>query len=204
MDISRARLHDETSRYNIQTLNREKRSQLMWRNIIIVGIVLLSVIGLLYLNKSRIQLRYKQEMADAEVLAAKERLQLFTENIIEKTSLIEALEKQVSEKARSNEHQEIIATLSSQTILTEADWEKFKTLYETIYPGFFSKLKTIIPDITTAEQRMAGLIRLHLTTRQIASLLGISPNGVNKTRQRLRQRFNLPADVNVEEFIIKL
>jgi hypothetical protein len=202
--ISKARLNDETSRYNIQTLNREERSQLMWRNIIIVGIVLLSVIGLLYLNRSRIKLHYKREMADAELLAAKEKLQLFTENIIEKTSLIEKLETQVRDKVRTSEHQEIIATLSSQTILTEADWEKFKTLYETIYPGFFSKLKTTIPDITIAEQRMAALIRLHLTTRQLASLLGISPNSVNKTRQRLRQRFNLAADINVEEFIIKL
>ena len=61
-----------------------------------------------------------------------------------------------------------------------------------------------MPDITIAEQRMAALIRLHLTTRQMASLLGISPNSVNKTKQRLRQRFNLPADLNVEEFIIKL
>ena len=176
----------------------------MLRNIIIVGIVLLSVIGLLYLNRSRVKLRHKQEMANAEVLAAKEKLQLFTENIIEKASMIEKLEKQINEKVSTDEQQEIIAALSSQTILTEADWEKFKTLYETIYPGFFSKLKITIPDITIAEQRMAALIRLHLTTRQMASLLGISPNSVNKTRQRLRQRFNLSADSNVEEFIIKL
>ena len=84
LSITKARLNDETSRYSIQILNREKRSQLMSRNIIIVGIVLLSVIGLLYLNRSRIKLRYKQEMANAEVIAAKEKLQLFTENTIEK------------------------------------------------------------------------------------------------------------------------
>lgn len=204
LSISKARLNDETSRYNIQKLNREKKAELVTRNFIIAAIILISIIVFLYLNRSRIKLRYKQEMANAEVFAAKEKLQLFTENIIEKTSLIEKLEQQVNEKVSTKEQQEIIAALSSQTILTEADWEKFKTLYETIYPGFFSKLKSTIPDITIAEQRMAALIRLHLTTRQMASLLGISPNSVNKTRQRLRQRFNLPADINVEEFIIKL
>jgi len=204
LSISKARLNDETSRYNIQKLNREEKAELLKRNFIIAAIILISIIVFLYLNRSRIKLRHKQETADAEVIAAKEKLQLFTENIIEKTALIETLEKQVSEKLSTNEQQEIIAALSSQTILTEADWEKFKTLYETIYPGFFSKLKTTITDITIAEQRMAALIRLHLTTRQMASLLGISPNSVNKTKQRLRQRFNLPVDVNVEEFIIKL
>jgi DNA-binding CsgD family transcriptional regulator len=203
LSISKARLNDETSRYNIQKLNREKKAELLIRNFIIAAIILISIIVFLYLNRSRIKLRYKQEMVNAEVLVAKEKLQLFTENLIEKTTLLKT-GKQVSEKLSTNEQQEIIAALSSQTILTEADWEKFKTLYETIYAGFFSKLKTTIPDITIAEQRMAALIRLHLTTRQMASLLGISPNSVNKTKQRLRQRFNLPVDVNVEEFVIKL
>jgi DNA-binding CsgD family transcriptional regulator len=204
LSISKARLNDETSRYNIQKLNREEKAELLKRNFIIAAIILISIIAFLFLNSSRVKLRLKQEIADAEVFAAKEKLQLFTENIIEKTSLIEKLEKQAGEKRSTNEQQEIIAALSSQTILTEADWEKFKTLYETIYPGFFTKLKTTITDITVAEQRMAALMRLHLTTRQMASLLGISPNSVNKTKQRLRQRFNLPADVNVEELIIKL
>jgi DNA-binding CsgD family transcriptional regulator len=58
-----------------------------------------------------------------------------------------------------------------------------------------------VTDITVAEQRMAALSRLHLSTREAASLLGISPNSVNKTKQRLRQRFNLPVDANIEEFI---
>src|SRR4030095_11687712 len=40
--ISKARLADETSRYNIQNLNREKQSQLLLRNIIIASIVILS------------------------------------------------------------------------------------------------------------------------------------------------------------------
>jgi tetratricopeptide (TPR) repeat protein len=204
LSISKARLNDETSRYNIQKLNREKKAELLKRNFVIAGIILISIIAFLFLNSSRIKLHHKQEIANAEVLAAKEKLQLFTENIIEKASMIEKLEKQVHEKLSSHEQQEIITALSSQTILTESDWEKFKTLYGTIYPGFFSKLKTTITDITIAEQRMAALIRLSLTTRQMASLLGISPGSVNKTKQRLRQRLNLPADENVEEFIIKL
>ena len=204
IDIAEMRNDNEKKFHEIQLMQREKRTELLVRNFVIAGIIMLGIIGLLYLNRSRIKLRHKQEIANAEVFAAKEKLQLFTKNIIEKTSLIEKLEKQVSEKLSTNEQQEIIAALSHQTILTEADWEKFKTLYETIYPGFFSKLKTTITDITIAEQRMAALIRLHLTTRQMASLLGISANSVNKTKQRLRQRFNLPADGNVEEFIIKL
>ena len=66
---------------------------------------------------------------------------------------------------------------------------------------FFQRLKIISPDITLAEQRMAALTRLQLTTRQMASMLGISVDSVHKTRQRLRKRFNLGADANMEEYI---
>ena len=138
---------------------------------------------------------------EQEIVSAKEQLKMFTDNIIEKTSLIEKLESQAKDKAASSEQQTIISELSHQTILTEDDWNKFKSLFETIYPGFFITLKEKFPDITLAEQRMAALIRLRLTTKQIASILGISIDSVHKSRQRLRQRFQVGTDANLEELV---
>jgi DNA-binding CsgD family transcriptional regulator len=46
----------------------------------------------------------------------------------------------------------------------------------------------MVPDITPAEQRMAAFSRLHLNTKQMASMLGISPDSVYKIKQRLRKR----------------
>ena len=100
----------------------------------------------------------------------------------------------------STVQQETIAVLSNLTILTEQDWDQFKELFEKMYPMFFQRLKTSAPDITVAEQRMAALTRLQLTTRQMASMQGISPDSVHKTRQRLRQRMGVSNDTNLEEF----
>ena len=77
-------------------------------------------------------------------------------------------------------------------------------LFEKTLPGFFARLRMQANDITLAEQRMAALTRLHLTTKQMAAVLGISPNSVIKAKQRLRQRFNLQTDFHVEAFIDKL
>ena len=129
---------------------------------------------------------------------------MFTENIIEKTNLIEKLESQIKGKEATSEQHTIISELSYQTILTEDDWNKFKSLFEKIYPGFFIKLKEKFPDITLAEQRMAALTRLRLTTKQIASMLGISVDSVHKSRQRLRQRFQVSAEENLDELVANL
>jgi DNA-binding CsgD family transcriptional regulator len=88
--------------------------------------------------------------------------------------------------------------------LTEDDWLKFKMLLEKTHPGFFTKLKEQSNDITVAEQRMAALTRMRLTTKQMAAVLGISSNSVIKAKQRLRQRFNFQTDFHVEEFLTKL
>ena len=69
---------------------------------------------------------------------------------------------------------------------------------------FFQKLKNNSPDITVAEQRMSALTRLQLTTRQMASMQGISTDSVHKTRQRLRQRLVVSNDTNLEEFLGKV
>jgi DNA-binding CsgD family transcriptional regulator len=60
------------------------------------------------------------------------------------------------------------------------------------------------PGITPAEQRTAALTRLQLSPRQIASMLGISVDSVHKSRQRLRKRFNLGTEANLEEVVTGL
>jgi tetratricopeptide (TPR) repeat protein len=213
--ISRARLNNEVSRFNIQKLNREKETVLLWRNIMIASIIIVSLIALLIINRQRLKEKIKTEKAEqehlkmvqekqlmeTEIASAKEQLQMFTANIVEKTNLIEKLESQVKGREANHEQQAIISELARLTILTEDDWNKFRNLFEKIYPGFFMKLKDSFPDITSAEQRMAALTRLRLTTRQIASMLGISVDSVHKSRQRLRQRLNLGADASLEEVL---
>jgi DNA-binding CsgD family transcriptional regulator/tetratricopeptide (TPR) repeat protein len=196
--ISSARLNDERSRYQIQNLNTEKRSEIMWRNFIIAFIVLLSLFIFLLINRKLLKNKAKMEKTEQEITSAKEQLQMFTSNLIEKTNLVEKLQLQASSRQASLEQQVLISEISQHTILTEEDWVKFKLLFEKIYPAFLVDLKEKVPDITIAELRMAALTRLRLTTNQIASILGISPNSVYKTKQRLRQRLRLEGDTLIE------
>jgi hypothetical protein len=209
--ISKARLNDERSRYQIQNLNRDKQSEVLYRNILVAAIVLLSLFALLLVNRRRLLEKLKSTKAEQEklrmvqeVTLAREQLRLFTENIVEKTALIEKLEAQASKKEASSAEQAIISELSKQTILTEKDWVEFKALFVKLYPGFFIKLKESFPEITGAEHRMAALSRLHLTPAQTGAILGISVNSVHKTRQRLRLRLHLPAETTLEIFLAQL
>ena len=211
LEISRLRIDNQTNVFKIRELQRKKVGQTRERNFIIAAIVLVAVVCLLVLNRQRLKFMYQRQLAfqqkiaaEKDVAAAKEQLDMFTQSVIEKTKLIDHLEQQVANKPLSDEQQQLANELSHQTILTEEDWEKFKILFEKIYPGFFLKLKEMVPDITVAEYRMAALTRLHLNTKQSASMLGISPDSVYKIRQRLRKRLHLDDDAAAETFLAKI
>ena len=198
LDVAQMRIDQEKNSHTVQLLQREKQSEELKRNFLIVAILLISVIIVLVLNRQRLQSKHRQQLAlqqkaaaEAETVAAKEQLTLFTQNVIEKTALIEGLQHQLQQRKLSMEQQQLLEEVSHQTILTEEDWEKFKLLFERLYSGFFNRLKEKTPGITVAELRMAALTRLHLTTKEMASLLGISIDSVHKTRQRLRQRLQV-------------
>ena len=211
LEIARLRLDNQSNVSEIRDLQKEKNAEIQERNYIIAAIVFVAIVGLLIINRQRLKSRFQRQLAfqqrvaaEKELTSAKEQLDMFTQSIIEKTRVIEQLEQQVATKPLTDEQQQLASELSRQTILTEEDWEKFKTLFEKIYPGFFLKLKEMVPDITVAEQRMAALIRLHLNTKQMASMLGISTDSVYKIRQRLRKRLQLNDELDTETFLTKI
>ena len=211
LEIARLRLDNQSNVSEIRDLQKEKDAETQERNYIIAAIVFVAIVGLLILNRQRLKSRFQRQLAfqqkvaaEKELTAAKEQLDMFTQNIIEKTRVIEQLEEQVATKPLTDEQQQLASELSRQTILTEEDWEKFKTLFEKIYPGFFLKLKEMVPDITVAERRMAALIRLHLNTKQMAAMLGISTDSVYKIRQRLRKRLQLDDELATETYLTKI
>lgn len=209
--MSKIKAANEKNRYNIQLLQQQREKQLLQRNILIAAIMLLTALTLLLLNRQQLKSRMKMERLEQErrqiqqeMQAAQQELSLITQHIVEKTALIEKLEQQINHSALTAGQQDLMTELSRQTILTDEDWDRFKSLFQKIYPDFFSHLRQKAPGITLAEQRLAALTRLQLTTRQMASMLGISVDSVHKSRQRLRNRFQITTEVNLEEYIAQI
>jgi len=210
-EIVKLRLDHQLAVHQILSLNKEKNRITLVRNLIIGIILLLG--GLAYVDfrrqKLKIQLQRreaeeKQHLAEAEAASAHEQLKEFTQGVLEKSMVIENLQQQLLQRETTTEQHQRIVELSHQQLLTDADWDKFKSLFERVYPGFFISLRDKANDITLAELRMAALIRLQLTTKESAAMLGVSLDSVHKTRQRLKQRIQLTPEADLDHLIISL
>ena len=208
-EVSRLHLDNQKFAHEIISLRKDKGRILLIRNFTIALIIVLAVVGYLYITRLRVSTKLRQQeaiaekqKAEAEALKAKEQLQLFTESLREKTLLIESLQSRVTQKELQQQQIGQIEELTQYTILTDTDWDRFKSLFTKVYPGFFVDIKQRIPDITVAEQRMAALIKLRITIKDAAAMLGVSQNSIYKTRQRLRSRLGLAQDADLDEFFL--
>jgi DNA-binding CsgD family transcriptional regulator len=81
-----------------------------------------------------------------------------------------------------------------QAILTKSDWERFLFLFSQAHPGYISKLRQSLPDISPAELRIILLGKLGLSLSETSNILGISLDAVKKGRYRLKKKYNLDSD----------
>ena len=93
---------------------------------------------------------------------------------------------------------------TSSLAISEAKLQYEVNRYNIIHPGFFINLTNKFSDITISEQRMTALTNLRFTIRQIASILCISVDSVHKSRQRLRQRFQVSPDIELGKLVSNL
>lgn len=133
-------------------------------------------------------------------------LAAYIQNVKEKSELIEQLQEEIVQlRAVSTITDEKTATLDAlqnSAILTEDDWNNFKENFEHAYPHFFFHLRTKYPNLTQADIRLMALIKLNMTTKEMAHMLGISPETIRQTRWRIRKKMELPDEISLEQIAL--
>jgi len=62
----------------------------------------------------------------------------------------------------------------------------------------------ICPQLTASEIKIAALLKLNLSTKEIAAITYKTEDGIKSTRYRLRKKLNLSGDENLIPFLMKL
>lgn len=185
----------------VNQLENRRKQQILMRNSLLTGLVLLSVIALLWVNRQLLKRNKEKELAQQQLHFAQQELLLHTHKLKEKNELLEQLRGEMNSQHNGNERIENINRLHATTILTEDDWKTFRELFEKVYPGFFIRLKEKMPDLGAADTRLLALTKLQLPPKDMAAMLGVSYDAIKKARQRLRKKINLPEEGNLDELV---
>jgi len=102
----------------------------------------------------------------------------------------------------SDNIREIVVELDHQS--RSNTWKEFDKVFKNIHNDFYEKLLSKCPDLTAAEIKIAALLRLNLSTKEIAAITYKSEEGIKSTRYRLRKKLGLSSEGNLVAFLMQL
>jgi tetratricopeptide (TPR) repeat protein/DNA-binding CsgD family transcriptional regulator len=87
----------------------------------------------------------------------------------------------------------------------ETDFDKFMAHFENVHPQFFQQLQTLAgQSLSALDLKYAAYIRMQLSTKEIANLLGIEPKSVRMAQYRLKKKFSLSETDDLKAFLNQL
>ncbi len=146
--------------------------------------------------------RLKERELKMELEKRDLKLTSYTMNFIQKGTLLKDLQKKITEIGEARNPEVAAGLREMKNILnrhlsTEKDWEDFNTHFQNVHPQFIFALKRKYPDISPSDFRLCTLLKLNLNSKQIADIMGISPESVKTARYRLRTKLGLPKEANL-------
>jgi DNA-binding CsgD family transcriptional regulator len=170
--------------------------------LLFLGCIFVTVRIMSRLNQKKLQKQkevHVQRMADQTIAMKNEQLLQYTEVISRKNEFLMELKDGLA-RMRNNE-----AKQWEQRIMDEVSNEKrsflFHKLFSELHQDFIARLNAKHPGLSANDIRVLSFIRINLGTKEIASLMNISPKSVDISRYRLRKKMDLPHETDLNQYI---
>ncbi|WP_204346164.1 tetratricopeptide repeat protein [Psychroserpens algicola] len=108
-----------------------------------------------------------------------------------------------SNSDNSKSYQKVINTINLD-INNDQNWEQFRAYFEDVHKDFNAKVMKNYPEVSANDLRLMSLLKMNLSSKEIANILNISAEGVKKARYRLRKKLNLSTEDSLQELVIEL
>ena len=215
----------------VELLNKENQINKVRQYVILIitgAIILALIVGFIYWKKRKKHenriLEYKQQLlqADLDKKVAKEialnreidikvsSLTNYSLHIAHKNKKLSDISKTLSKlKNRNNELvskklKDIVKDIEAD-LENNNEWAELMSYFGQIHPNFFSTLKQIVNDkLSSSEMRLCMLLRLNLSSKEIADILHITPDSVRIARYRLRKKLPLESKDDLQDYLLNL
>jgi inorganic phosphate transporter, PiT family len=131
-------------------------------------------------------------------------------NISEQREFLENITNQISNligspdvKMRDERLRELLVLLKQKMSFSK-EIDEYYGQIEQIHKDFQIKLEDKFPDLTDHEKRLATLLRLSFSSKEISTFMNISPKSVEIARYRLRKKLKIKPGENMVQFLVNL
>lgn len=145
----------------------------------------------------------KEQQLHNELEFKESQLSALTLQMLQKNELMLELQQKLEADASLNKDN-AVSKLINKGLNHDKEWSDFNTHFESVNKNFYNRLKQVYSDISPNDLKICALIKLNLSTKEMAGILNISPDSVKTARYRLRKKLQLNTEDNLTEFILNL
>lgn len=153
------------------------------------------------------QLQHEQEMHQLEITHKNKELSILAMQIAHKSESISKIREYLINYTEKNNSPDL-KTISThlfqfidKDIEQDKEWKEFQEYFNMVHSSFLTKLKATYPTISPTLLKLSAYLRVKMTNKQIARLMNTTVDSVLKSRYRLREKLQLHADENLDDFI---
>ncbi len=151
--------------------------------------------------------KIKREKLNDELAFKEKELTTHALHLAHKNEVLLDLKSQLkelkSENINSRSYQKVINTINLD-INNDNNWEQFRTYFEDVHTNFNNTVMNNYPSVSNNDLRLMSLLKMNLSSKEIANILNISIEGVKKARYRLRKKLNLSKEDSLQELVLTL
>lgn len=153
--------------------------------------------------------RLMNERLQYELEARTRELNISAVSVSQKNDLIAFVESDIQRTLKAPPAQR---TVLLQEVLrrldmyrrTGDDWRKLTDQLKDVHEGFLKALTERCPSLTAAELKIASLLKLNLSSKEIANILTLGSQSVDIVRHRIRKKLQLDPSESLSTFLQKV
>ena len=151
--------------------------------------------------------KLEKEKVDSLLAFKKKELTTHALHLAKKNEVLESLKKKAKEfkilENGQSGYQQLIQTINFD-LQDDNNWDNFTKYFEQVHKDFNSNVKNKYTNVTSNELRLMALLKMNLSSKEIANILNISQDGIKKARQRLRKKLQLSPQDSLSDTVISI
>lgn len=210
--ILNSRLNNLEIQKELQVMEKQKELDKTSRLLLLTSLValtaILSLVVLLLLYRHKSNQRKQQQIKllhEKEIREKEHQLRQQTLYMINMNNGVSMVETQLSDL----KDKKVIAGGDVQKVLSnikinkavDKEWENFDNYFGVIHSKFYENLKEKHPSLSIQARRLAALVKIDLSNREIAQILNISQPSAKMSRYRLKSKLELGENDDLAQYL---
>ena len=196
----------------IDSLEKEKKSRIYINILLVIALIAVVIATFLFFINQRKKLENQKllnEKNKGELEMRNKELMSYSLLRVQKNTLLKELSESLDEfltavKMKSDPKAKKLKRMFNKNVSIEKDWGEFRLLFENVNTGFLENLKALNASLSKNEEKLCIMLKLKMSTKEIASMTNVDPHSVTVARYRIRKKLGLLSEQNLDDYIQNL